>query len=140
MACLTKLKKKLKQRIRATSWGLKKIERWSAKRKITIDFRVISPKDLNEIPRKFYAEVKTKKGKQLTPSARDKTGIRAAIHRHTTSAPISRNLNILQDSEFTSANKMFEAKCKLYTKEMNPKPKHKSSIGSGDMEKLNEYF
>ena len=28
-----------------------------------------------------------------------------------------------------------EAKCKLYTKEMNPKP-----IGSGDMEKENKYF
>ena len=31
----------------------------------------------------------------------------------------------MQDSEFLSVNKMlFEAKCKLYTKEMNPKPMH----------------
>ena len=33
---------------------------------------------------------------------------------------------------------MFEAKCKLYTKEMNPKPMHKSS--AGDMLKLRGYF
>ena len=46
----------------------------------------------------------------------------------------------MQDSEFLSANKMFEAKCKLYTKEMNPKPTHKSSIAAGDMLKLLGYF
>ena len=46
----------------------------------------------------------------------------------------------MQDSEFLSANKMFEAKCRLYTKEMNPKPTHKSSIAAGDMLKLRGYF
>ena len=55
------------------------------------------------------------KGQALTPSAL--TGIRVAIHRHLTCAPLSRNINILQDSEFMSANKMFEAKTKLFTKE-----------------------
>jgi len=35
---------------------------------------------------------------------------------------------------------MFEAKCKLYTKEMNPNPTHKSSIAAGDMLKLSGYF
>ena len=49
-------------------------------------------------------------------------------------------MNIMQDSEFLSANKMFESKCKLYTKEMNPKPTHKSSIAAGDMLKLRGYF
>ena len=35
---------------------------------------------------------------------------------------------------------MVEAKAKLFTKENNAKPKHKSSIQSGDMQKLNRYF
>ena len=35
-----------------------------------------------------------------------------------------------------SANKMFEAKAKLFMKENNAKPKHKSSFQSGDMQKL----
>ena len=43
--------------------------------------------------------------------------------------------NILQDSEFMSANEMFEAKAKLFAK-----PKQMSSIQSGDMQKLNRYF
>jgi len=46
----------------------------------------------------------------------------------------------MQDSEFLSANKLFEAKCNLYTKEMNPKRTHKSSIAAGDMLKLRGYF
>ena len=46
----------------------------------------------------------------------------------------------MQDSEFLSVNKMFEAKCRLYTKEMNPKPTHKSLIAAGDMLKLHGYF
>ena len=123
---------------KTTAWGLKKIEKWSLKRNIKIDDEVISPTELNEILRKFYAEVKTEKGKKLTPSAL--TGIRAAVHRHITSAPISRNMNILQGSEFVTANKMFEAQCKFYSKEMNEKPKYKSPIEAGNMEKLNRYF
>ena len=122
---------------RATEWGVKKFKKWCEKRKITVDLKTVSlsATDLSEILRKFFAEVKTEKGQALTPSAL--TGIRAAIHRHLTCAPLSRNINILQDSEFVSANKMFEAKAKLFTKENNAKPKHKSSIQSGDMQKLN---
>ena len=39
-----------------------------------------------------------------------------------------------------SANEIFEEKAKLFTKENNAKPRHKSSIQSGDMQKLNRYF
>ena len=98
----------------------------------------LSATDLSEILRKFFAEVKTEKRQVLTPSAL--TVFRVAIHRHLTCAPLSRNINILQDSEFLSAKKIFEAKAKLFTKENNAKPKHKSSILSGDMQKLNRYF
>ena len=82
---------------RATEWGVKKFEKCCEKRKISVDLRV-SATDLSEILRKFFAEVKTEKGQALTPSAL--IGIRAAIHRHLTCAPISRNIDILQHSEF----------------------------------------
>ena len=35
---------------------------------------------------------------------------------------------------------MFEAVCKSYYKRGNPKPKHKSPIEAGDMEKLKSYL
>ena len=123
---------------KATYWGVKKFEKWCERRKLNVDLNFVSSVELNEVLRKFYAEVKSEKGQPLTPSTL--TCIRAAIHRQLTSAPISRSINIMQDTEFLTANKMFEAKCKLYTKEMHPKPTHKSSIAAGDMEKLCQYF
>ena len=116
---------------RATELGVKKYEKWCDKIKNSVDLKTLSPTDLSEILRKFFAEVKTEKGQ---------------VHRLEFSSspsnlycctPLSRNINILQDSEFMSANKMFEAKGKLFTKENNGKSKHKSSIQSGDMQKLN---
>ena len=41
-----------------------------------------------------FDEVKTEKGQALTPSAL--TGVRVAIHRHLTFAPLRRTINILQ--------------------------------------------
>ena len=79
---------------RATSWGIKKFEKWFDKRKLKVDFNCVTPVELNELLRKFYAEVKSEKGQPLTPSTL--TGIRAVIHRQLTSAPISRSMNIMQ--------------------------------------------
>ena len=90
------------------------------------------------ILQKFYAEVKTNQKKDLTPSAM--IGIRAAIHRTITSQPFQRTTIILKDREFLQANKMFKAVCKSYYKRGSPKPKHKSPIEAGDMEKLKSYF
>ena len=100
--------------------GSEKVREMVREEKNSVDLKTVSPTDLSEILRKFFAEVKTEKGQALTSSAL--TGIRAAIHRHVTYAPLSRNINILQDNEFISVNKMFEAKAKLFTKENNSKP------------------
>ena len=134
-----KLSIKLKQKTPREQLKRKQqFKKWCEKRKITVDPKTVSPTDLSEILRKFFAEAKTEKGQALTPSAL--TGIRAAIHRHLTCAPLSQNINILQDSKFISVNKMFEAKAKLFTKENNAKHKSCTCIQSGDKQKLNRYF
>lgn len=75
--------------------------------KIICDLADVGATELNSILRRFYAEVKTNKDKKiLTPSAL--TGIRAANRRKSKSQPISSPINILKDSEFLQANKMFE--------------------------------
>ena len=52
---------------RATSWGIKKFEKWCDKRKLKVDFNCVTPVEPNELLRKFYAEVKSEKGQPLTP-------------------------------------------------------------------------
>ena len=124
---------------RSTVYGVKKFTDWLDKRSLDCNFHSVTPEQLNELLRKFYAEVKgQKQGVSLTPSTL--TCLRAAIHRHLTCAPYNRTFNLINDGEFTTSNNMFSAKCKLFFKAGNPKPKHKPAIGEGDMLKLGEYF
>ena len=53
---------------RATFVGDKKFEKWCDKRKLKVDFNCVTPVELNELLRKFCAEVKSEKGQPLTPS------------------------------------------------------------------------
>ena len=46
---------------RATKWGLNRFEEWQAKRRISFDWKTVSSKQRNDILRKFYAKVKTRK-------------------------------------------------------------------------------
>ena len=102
---------------RAINWGMNKFNKWLDKRAIVIDLKTVGEGRLNEVLRKFYAEVKNEKKGLLTPSAL--TGIRAAIHRAITVPPYERNVNIITDRVFLPANQMFIARCKLYYKTHN---------------------
>ena len=123
---------------KSTEYGVRKFNAWVEKRGKMIAFHSVEPAELNELLRKFYAEVKSNSGSPLTPSSL--TCIRAAIHRHLTGAPYYRTINIIKDKEFTSANNMFTARCNLYFKTVNKQPQHKKAIEKGDMIKLGQYF
>ena len=123
---------------RVTNWGMNKFLKWINKRSIVVDLKTVPEERLNEIMRKFYAEVKNEKKGALTPSAL--TGIRAAIHRALTSPPFERSINIINDRAFMTANQMFIARCKLYYKTNNKKPQHKAAIEQADMSLLKTYF
>lgn len=123
---------------RSTVWGAKVFQKWQEKRQIEVDLNTVSAEDLAAHLKKFYAEVKKKNGELYTPSAL--VGIRAAIHRTLSNPPYMRNINILSGENFVAANRVFDAKCKIYVARGNPKPKHKPCISNTDMMKLNQYF
>ena len=123
---------------RSTAWGMKVFKHWQERRHLDIDLHTVSPEVLSAHLKKFYAEVKKRNGELYTPSAL--VGIRAALHRTLISPPFMRNVNILDGSDFIAANRVFTAKCKIYTARGNPKPKHKPCIADKDMKKLGEYF
>ena len=123
---------------RSTAWGMTVFNKWQQRRHVNIDFHTISAADLSNHLKKFYAEVRKLNGELYTPSGL--VGIRAALHRTLTSPPFMRNMNILDGEEFIAANKIFVAKCKIYTARGNAKPKHKACIAEIDMKKLGDYF
>lgn len=66
---------------KATKYGLGRFEAWLERRNLSCDFHTISSTELNNILRRFYAEVKSKRqGASLAPSTL--TGLRAALHRY----------------------------------------------------------
>ena len=108
------------------------------KRNYVIDIKTVDFENLANALTKIYADVKKQDRGMYTPSAL--VGIRAAIHRKLISPPNMRNINILDGPEFAAANRVFLAKCMMYTALGNPKPKHKPCINNIDMAKLKTYF
>ena len=45
----------------ATSWGIKKFEKWCDKRKLEVDFNCVTPVELNELPWKCTLKLNRKK-------------------------------------------------------------------------------
>ena len=89
---------------------------------------------LDWILRKFFAELKTEKGQALTPSVL--TGIRETIHRHL--CPTQPKQTLCKTATSCLSTKCLK-RMPSYLRN-NAKPKHKLSIQSGDMQKLNRYF
>ena len=111
---------------KSTSWGVSVFGQWCYKRNLNIDLSTVVPEVLSDTLRRFFAEVKTKKGLPMTPSSL--TCLRASLHRHLTQPPLNRRINIISDPLFITANNMFDSKQKLYRKTHNAKPKHKPCI------------
>ena len=123
---------------KSTSWGVKVFQTWSEKRELNINLATVSCEVLADSLRRFYAEVKTKKGLPMTPASL--TCLRASLHRYLTEPPLNRCINIITDSMFIAANNMFNSKQKLFRKSHNSKPKHKPTIEDGDLQKMRTYF
>ncbi|KAK3599109.1 hypothetical protein CHS0354_016368 [Potamilus streckersoni] len=119
-------------------WAVNRFQEWQVRQGITIDFATVEPRTLALNLRKFYAEIRTKEGKLLTPVGL--RGIRCAIQRILMAPPYKRAINIVSDEEFRPANEMFEERCKLYLKWNDAAPKHHPKIKKMDMEKLRYYF
>ena len=123
---------------RSTDWEVKVFYGYCARNNIIINLAIISEEELAKFAKRFYSCIRKKDGSLYTPSAL--VGIRSALHRTITSPPIERSINIMAGNAFIAANRVFTAKCKIYTARGNPKPKHKPQISETDLKKLGSYF
>jgi len=84
--------------------------------------------------RRFYGSLKSKAGKEYSKSAY--VSIRSGINRHLTSPPHNRQINIMHDRDFMSANHVFAGVLREFKLEGKDQTEHKSSILPGDMQKM----
>ena len=98
-----------------------------------MNLKTVCPTDLTEILRKFFVEVKQRKANIYSKC------IRAAIHRHLTCAPLSRNKHLARQRIHIDPPTKCLKRRPSYLRH-NAKPEHKSYIQSGDMQKLDRYL
>lgn len=104
---------------------------WLAARKHTIDEESITLSELDEFLYHFYFEVRKQDGKMYTKSAY--RGLRHGIQRHFKRV---RNVDIINDTEFSRSSEAFTAQCVAMKKQGLAKVRHKEAINKSDMEKL----
>ena len=102
-------------------------------------FDVLEVEELASLLRSFYGSVRQKKSGEYYSKAA-MVGLRSAIHRHVTSPPYSRQVNILQDREFQQANNLFKGVLKKLREEGKDVSKHHDPIEPEDVARLKDYF
>ena len=125
---------------RNTDWSTKVFKDYCLENDINVDFQTVTESELADVLKKFYSSVRKKSGELYGSSAL--VCIRSAIHRTLTTHPYSRSINILHGDNFNIANRIFNAKFKVYKKRdacQNPKSKQ-NQITNADMQKLGMYF
>ena len=101
-----------------------------------IDLKTVSEKELNELLRWFYKELRTKKNKYYSPSSL--TCIRAGIHRYLTTT-LNRSINIISGEQFNQANRMLKTMTALWLSSGGKLTEY-IAIEKTDMTKIQESF
>ena len=112
--------------------------RFLEEKKLSVSFEEVPLSVLNDYLRLFYASLKTVDGQYYAPASL--ICIRAALHRHLTSASCNKKINILTGEDFRRANGVLKAMVKLYLNSNQMKHEELARISSDDMRKLKEYF
>ena len=102
-----------------------------------LDTTTVSARELADKLRKFYGEAKPKGGDVYNKSTLK--NIRVAINRHM--QDLGRNIDIIRNVEFRSANHVLDGMLKQMTKDDMFRPKeHKPMLDLEDIVKITTYF
>ena len=96
------------------------------------NFEMLSDADLNLLLGKFYPEVRSREGKQLSKSSFH--SIRAGINRHLKNPPYNRKIDIANWTVYTSSNQIFLSVLKRLDNNPTPYP----PISEMDLKKIQQ--
>ena len=117
---------------KAEKLHINKLKTFLKEKDISLDLATCSHDELASALKQFYFDLKKKDGSLYKPGTLG--CIRAGIQRHLQAPPLNRPINLCLDPAFMTANKVLNAKAKLYLK--NPqatKTAHKRDICDADL-------
>uniref|UniRef100_A0A9J7XN91 Zgc:174877 n=1 Tax=Cyprinus carpio carpio TaxID=630221 RepID=A0A9J7XN91_CYPCA len=92
--------------IKQTVWAVNCFKAWLREKQLTVDFKTVDKSELNLMLREFYGSIRTSKGELY--GIRSYVALRAGLNRFMNELPLNRAWNLMQDTEFRSANNVFK--------------------------------
>ncbi|XP_069765884.1 activating transcription factor 7-interacting protein 1-like isoform X2 [Narcine bancroftii] len=117
-----------------TDWAVNILKQWLIEKGKDGTFETISVEELDGILREFYGTVRNHDGN--TYSISSYKSIRAGLNRHLKMPPHSRQICLMQDKEFTSANNVFLGVLKILRKQGKDETNHHPPINAADLRKI----
>ncbi|XP_043535761.1 activating transcription factor 7-interacting protein 1-like isoform X3 [Chiloscyllium plagiosum] len=117
-----------------TDWAVNILKQWLIEKGRDENFEMMPVEELNSILREFYGTVRNHDGN--TYSISSYKSIRAGLNRHLKMPPHSRQICLMQDKEFSSANNVFLGVLKILRKQGKDETNHHPPINAADLRKI----
>ncbi|XP_066175948.1 activating transcription factor 7-interacting protein 1 isoform X1 [Sylvia atricapilla] len=128
--------KSIKNTHKQTGWAANLLKQWLAKNGKDPSFELVSVSELNDILREFYYTIRNHDGN--TYSVASYKSMRAGLNRHLKMPPYNRQICLMKDKEFASANMVFVSVLKMLRMQGKDETHHHPPIAAEDLRKIKQ--
>ncbi|XP_069710711.1 activating transcription factor 7-interacting protein 1 isoform X2 [Phaenicophaeus curvirostris] len=126
--------KSIKNTHKQTGWAANLLKQWLTKNGKDPSFELVPVSELNDILREFYYTIRNHDGN--TYSVASYKSIRAGLNRHLKMPPYNRQICLMKDKEFSSANTVFVSVLKMLRMQGKDETHHHPPIAAEDLRKI----
>lgn len=128
--------KSIKNTHKQTGWAANLLKQWLTKNGKDPSFELVLVTELNEILKEFYYTVRNHDGN--TYSVASYKSMRAGLNRHLKLPPYNRQLCLMKDKEFASANAVFVSVLKMLRMQGKDETHHHPPVAAEDLRKIKQ--
>ncbi|XP_051467020.1 activating transcription factor 7-interacting protein 1 isoform X2 [Apus apus] len=128
--------KSIKNTHKQTGWAANLLKQWLAKNGKDPSFELVPVSELNDILREFYYTIRNHDGN--TYSVASYKSMRAGLNRHLKMPPYNRQICLMKDKEFASANMVFVSVLKMLRMQGKDETHHYPPITAEDLRKIKQ--
>ncbi|RLW00109.1 hypothetical protein DV515_00009007, partial [Chloebia gouldiae] len=128
--------KSIKNTHKQTGWAANLLKQWLAKNGKDPSFELVPVSELNDILREFYYTIRNHDGN--TYSVASYKSMRAGLNRHLKMPPYNRQICLMKDKEFASANMVFVSMLKMLRMQGKDETHHHPPIAAEDLRKIKQ--
>ncbi|XP_071891838.1 activating transcription factor 7-interacting protein 1 isoform X9 [Anas platyrhynchos] len=128
--------KSIKNTHKQTGWAANLLKQWLAKNGKDPSFELVPVSELNDILREFYYTIRNHDGN--TYSVASYKSMRAGLNRHLKMPPYNRQICLMKDKEFASANMVFVSVLKMLRMQGKDETHHHPPIAAEDLRKIKQ--